>query len=45
MRDMRVLGNIVNVALYLLVVAVFAPLYLLIVLFEKINGIKEFEND
>jgi hypothetical protein len=31
--------------LYLLVVAVFAPLYLLIVLFEKINGIKEIEND
>lgn len=42
---MRVLENIANVALYLLVVAVFAPLYLLIVIFEKMNGNKEFEND
>lgn len=42
---MRILENIANVALYLLVVAVFSPLYLLIVLFEKINGNKEIEND
>lgn len=42
---MRILENIDNVALYLLVVAVFFPLYLLIVIFEKMNGNKEIEND
>lgn len=42
---MRILENIADVALYLLVVAVFLPLYLLIVIFEKMNGNKDFEND